>query len=337
MGRPFKEPPCSSSLVPIVLRYAAERGLDVEALGWRFALPPDAVRREVVPAAVDAPNELLRVVAGTTAEADVAIRVACAMSSRRHSLAELAVRASATLRDALVLLARWVPLLHPGFDAALAEGAGEHARWVLRTPRRPRGVGPYVHELAIAYTIQRARDGAGPLTPSHVWFQHPRPSNVDRVRSFFGPAELTFGCDTSGFSVDPVNLDRRMRLADPLTVQTIAPLVDAELGDRHDRGSFAEKVAAHVASSLPDSVDVAETARAMHMSSRTLQRRLEQEETRFTEVLDNARCGLARNLLADLTLSLADVASRLGFADLATFSRAFKRWTGKPPGQWRQS
>ncbi len=73
------------------------------------------------------------------------------------------------------------------------------------------------------------------------------------------------------------------------------------------------------------------------MSARTLQRRLEQEQTRFTEVLDGARLAVARRLLGDSTIQLTDVAFRLGFADLATFSRAFKRWTGKPPGQWRRS
>ena len=75
----------------------------------------------------------------------------------------------------------------------------------------------------------------------------------------------------------------------------------------------------------------------MHMSARTLQLRLEQEDTQFSEVLDRARLGVARGLLLDPGVALSEAAVRLGFADLATFSRAFKRWTGKPPGQWRRS
>ena len=68
-----------------------------------------------------------------------------------------------------------------------------------------------------------------------------------------------------------------------------------------------------------------------------MQRRLEQEQTRFSEVLDRARLQVAKRLLAEPRTTLAEVAYRLGFADLATFSRAFKRWTGMPPGQWRRS
>jgi AraC-like DNA-binding protein len=125
--------------------------------------------------------------------------------------------------------------------------------------------------------------------------------------------------------------------ADPRTAQTLAPLVDAALAARPQGTSLAARVRAHIASSLPDGTDIAEVARAMHMSARTLQRRLEQEQTRFTEVLDEARLAEARRLLDDPRATLAGVAAHLGFADLATFSRAFKRWTGKPPGQWRRS
>ena len=125
--------------------------------------------------------------------------------------------------------------------------------------------------------------------------------------------------------------------ADERTVEAIAPLVDAELGTQPRGATLAERVAVHVASALPQGTDVAEVAAALHMSARTLQRRLEQERTRFTEVVDRARLDVARRLLADPGATLTDVAFRLGFADLATFSRAFKRWTGKPPGQWRRS
>jgi AraC-like DNA-binding protein len=83
-------------------------------------------------------------------------------------------------------------------------------------------------------------------------------------------------------------------------------------------------------------VSIDHVASSMHMSARTLQRRLEDEGTRFGEVLEEVRARLARTWLRDPSLGLSEIAARLGFADLATFSRAFKRWTGMPPGQWRR-
>jgi AraC-like DNA-binding protein len=181
------------------------------------------------------------------------------------------------------------------------------------------------------------RAGAGPLAPARVWFAHPRPPELGPVCDFFGTTDVLFGCDDSGLALARAELDRPMRLADVHSAQMLAALVDAELAARPQGSSLAERVAALVASSLPGCTDVEEVARAMHMSARTLQRRLEQEQTRFGEVLDRARLGVARRLLADRSLTMADVAARVGFSDVATFSRAFKRWTGQPPGQWRRS
>ncbi|MDI1480323.1 helix-turn-helix transcriptional regulator [Polyangium sp. y55x31] len=72
------------------------------------------------------------------------------------------------------------------------------------------------------------------------------------------------------------------------------------------------------------------------MSPRTLQRRLDAEGVRFSELLDGAREEMARRWVTEPSTTLADVAARLGFSDVATFGRAFKRWTGMPPGTYRK-
>jgi AraC-like DNA-binding protein len=72
------------------------------------------------------------------------------------------------------------------------------------------------------------------------------------------------------------------------------------------------------------------------MSARTLARRLEEEGTSFTSVVEAVQRELACRLAADASLPLGEVAYRVGFADPATFSRAFKRWTGQTPGGYRR-
>jgi AraC-like DNA-binding protein len=323
MARPLKEPPAPSTLVPTVVT-------------WRFGLPPDVAGRDDVTVGVTVPEELLEAVAAAGPEPDVSLRVASELADRRQRLIELAVRASANIEDALVRLARWAPLLHEGLEAHLEAGASE-ARWVLRTPRRPRGVGRHIHELALANALLQIRSGAGDVPLARVWFGHPRPSQVDALREFFGTSSLAFGCEDSGLAIVRDLLHRPMRMADTRTVETLEPLIDEEVAARPRLASFAERAVTHVATSLPECADAGELAGAMRMSTRTLQRRLEQEGTTFTLVLDRARLQVARSLLADPALSLTEIAYRLGFADLATFSRAFKRWTGMPPGQWRRS
>jgi AraC-like DNA-binding protein len=340
MARPSKEPPASSTLVPAIVRHAQARGLDTEVWTWRYGLPHDVARREEVTVGASVPEELFRALATAASEPDAGLRVASELGDRLQRLAQLVVRASASVRDALVRIARWTPLLHAGLQVRLeseAVAAGDAARWVLRTPRRPRGVGRHVHELALANAFLQVRAGAGELPLARAWFVHARPAQLDGLQAFFGTSNLAFGCEDSGLAMAADLLDRPMRLADPRTVETLEPLVDEALASQPRLTSFAERVAAYLASSLPGCTDAGELARAMRMSTRTLQRRLEQEGTRFTDTLDRARLEVARGLLADPAVSLTEVAYRLGFADLATFSRAFKRWTGMPPGQWRRS
>jgi AraC-like DNA-binding protein len=80
-----------------------------------------------------------------------------------------------------------------------------------------------------------------------------------------------------------------------------------------------------------------EVARALGMSERTLQRRLEEEGTSFQDLLDDTRRELAAQYLGRLQLSLAEAAYLLGFADQSSFSRACKRWFELSPGQYRDT
>jgi AraC-like DNA-binding protein len=336
MARPSKEPPSRSAIVPAVVRYAAARGVDVEMLALRFALPPDVARRDEVIVGFAVPEELLQSVSRAVGEDDVALRIAPELTSRRETLVGLTVRAMTDRRQALAAVARWVPLLQEGLEASLVEDARE-GRFVLRTPRRPRGAGRFVQELVLARALHLLRNGQESTAMARLWFAHARPSGLGAITRWFGTEAVAFGCEDSGFAFPVEDLARPMPQADPRTVEAVGPLLDAELGSYPRSASLSDRVAAHLASSLPGSTDVGEVAAALHMSGRTLQRRLEQEGTRFGEVLDRARLDLARRLLADPSRTLTDVAYRLGFADLATFSRAFRRWTGQPPGQWRRS
>jgi AraC-like DNA-binding protein len=239
------------------------------------------------------------------------------------------------------LLARWTPLLHADLRAVLVDGGsarvqGRDAQWILTAAGRPRGLGRYVHEVVLAQALARLREATGEVSPSALWFSHARPPHLGALARFFGTEAITFGAEDSGLAFPRALLDRALPNADERTARTIADLVDAALPGPAPE-SLSRRVADRLAATLPEGANVHDVARALHLSARTLQRRLEQEGTRFGEVLDGVRLDAARRLLADRTITLGDVAFRLGFADLATFSRAFKRWTGQPPGQWRRA
>jgi AraC-like DNA-binding protein len=99
----------------------------------------------------------------------------------------------------------------------------------------------------------------------------------------------------------------------------------------------AEAVRHHLAA-LPGHVphDLAELGRRLDTSPRTLKRRLRSEGTSFRTLLAQSRRARAEALLQDPRLSLTEIADQLGFADLSSFSQAFKRWSGVAPSAWRR-
>ena len=76
-------------------------------------------------------------------------------------------------------------------------------------------------------------------------------------------------------------------------------------------------------------------AEALHISNRTLQRRLKSEGTSFMDLLQDTRLQLARKYLRQRSRSVVETSYLLGFSEPSTFSRAFKRWTGMAPAEFR--
>ncbi|HOM12779.1 MAG TPA: AraC family transcriptional regulator [Rubrivivax sp.] len=78
-------------------------------------------------------------------------------------------------------------------------------------------------------------------------------------------------------------------------------------------------------------------AQALGLHRRTLARRLQAQGLSFQQVLDEVRCAVARELLAETGLSVVDIALTLGYAEASPFVRAFRRWTGMAPLHWRSA
>lgn len=331
MARPVREPPTSSAIVPALVRLVASQGGDAATLVSRFGLPADVGEHDEVPVQTSLVDDLLEAAAHELGEPALALRLPGELPLRRYCLAELAARSAATVGESLQAIAKFGSFVDPRFAFEL-----DGTSWHQRTPRHLRGVGKHTEDFVLAYVLVHLRAATGvAITPTRVWLAHARPSRIEPVHRAFGTLDVHFGLPDSGFELPDDALAIPLVTGDPRAFATAASLADAALAARPSSNELAPRVTAYLAKALTATAD--EVAKAMHMSARTLQRRLEGEGTTFSEVLDGAREQLARQLVADLSLGLADIADRVGFADLATFTRAFKRWTGLPPGQFRRS
>jgi AraC-like DNA-binding protein len=170
-----------------------------------------------------------------------------------------------------------------------------------------------------------------------VFFEHAPPLDLAEHRRVYGRVPR-FETMHSGFSFDVELLVRPLVTGNP----TLADLL--------------ERLAAHLVADLPPVATVAgalrelclrdgfeheltleDAAHRLHLSPRTLQRRLREEGTSHQEVIDDTRRQLASRMLVQTGLGIAEVAFALGFSEPSGLHRAFKRWTGMTPAEYRRT
>jgi AraC-like DNA-binding protein len=117
----------------------------------------------------------------------------------------------------------------------------------------------------------------------------------------------------------------------------VAPQLEAELAEQLGHKTFSEQAKAILKRLLAGQrPGIQDLARELHLSTRTLQRRLIEEGITFQRLLAEARRELARHYLLHSSLELNETAYLLGYEDATSFFRAFHHWEGTSPGQWRQ-
>jgi AraC-like DNA-binding protein len=131
-------------------------------------------------------------------------------------------------------------------------------------------------------------------------------------------------------------LRRPLPQANPITASMCEQMCSRLIEERRVRLGTAAMIR-HYLSAAPGTTlpTLGNMARLMNTSERTLKRRLHDEGTTFRALLAESRSAMAETLLRESGLALGEIAERLGFADLSTFSQAFKRWYGVAPSAFR--
>jgi AraC-like DNA-binding protein len=169
-------------------------------------------------------------------------------------------------------------------------------------------------------------------------FMHEQPEDLSEYRTTFEAATLTFGAPCYGFRFTASLADAPLSSCDALLHARHCEYLEVQHASLRETQSTATQVRRLLAAELrhgrPTAADV---ARRLSMSRRTMVRRLEGEGTSFTELLDDLRYQLALRFVAAPKLTLNEISDLLGFAQVQGFHRAFKRWNGKTPNQYRDA
>lgn len=182
---------------------------------------------------------------------------------------------------------------------------------------------------------QHLTAGNARLAAVHIEF--PAPDYAEQYEAQFD-CPVLFEQEHNQLVWDPASLRLPLVQRAPASFRHLASLCDAQLHELNRQRGLREKVEEILSPQLHQRLPtLTEVARALGLPSWTLRRRLQQEEqTRFQDIIDDTRQDLAVSYIRDTELALGEIAFLLGFSSPGAFQRAFKRWTGEPPGQFRR-
>ncbi|HCE41522.1 AraC family transcriptional regulator [Alcanivorax sp. 521-1] len=165
-------------------------------------------------------------------------------------------------------------------------------------------------------------------------FSYPEPAYFARLRPLI-PVPVYFDCAYSQMRFPVERLQRRLRFADPRLAQMAAAQCEQEMERIKAPPALLGQVRRIMLAGSGGFPGVDDVASELHMSSRTLKRKLQQLGTSYQTLLDDLRKGLAVEYLTQSHRSVDEIALALGYSDASNFARAFRRWTGRSPSDYR--
>lgn len=246
----------------------------------------------------------------------------------------LAWLASDTLRDALARLTRYSRLISTAADISLKDTA-DGVDLVVVPPAEWTNFVYAPLDTGMAVFLRMCRTtGGSEITPVYVKLIRPEPDCADRFSKEFG-APTEYGADANILSFDQRQVDAALPNANPELARVNDQTVEDYLA-RFDRESLALQVRAKIIEQLPDrTLNQGAIADSLHVSLRSLQRRLKDENTNYKALLETTRHELAVHYIQHSGRSIGEITYLLGFSEPSNFARAFKRWTGKSPADYR--
>lgn len=193
----------------------------------------------------------------------------------------------------------------------------------------------FMAEMQMGVHISLQRDVMGPdFAPREIWLGYAAGSDFHLTEELVG-CPIRYRQPTNRMFFDGAWLDAKPRLGNRNTFASVAALCDQLLSDMTVRTGLAGRIRGLLMQDIADRPDFDTTAMQLGVNGRTLRRQLLAEGTSFRALWDELRTEMAIKYLRETAMTNEDVAFALGFSDAANFRQAFRRWTGKTPGQYR--
>jgi AraC-like DNA-binding protein len=242
----------------------------------------------------------------------------------------------ATMREAVELFLRYSALVFEGGGFRLIEH-GEEGRFIYEHPFAGSRLERFAAEVSLTVLLRMGLQLSGSdKRPTEVRFRHAAPDYLAEYERVFH-CPVTFAAATNEIVFNRRVLDQPQLHRDELLCELLRERADQLLADAHTTERLAERIVDGLKLQLQlGGSDPAQVAQRLGMTLRSLQRRLQASSLSLSRLVDEARREVACASLRRRDVAIKDIAHRLGFSEPSAFHRAFKRWMGMTPAQFRE-
>ncbi|HHJ34703.1 MAG TPA: AraC family transcriptional regulator [Gammaproteobacteria bacterium] len=319
----------------LLWKYLESEGIDPEPLYRKAGIAPELLHDPGARINVSRVDTLWQQAALAIEGSCFAVKMAQFWHPSQIGALGYAWLASSTLRRAFKRVDRYIHVVTEDLDLQLSDiPAGlkvsidmEGSIFTL----------PQHHDLVLSILMHMCRFNFGDeLVATQVSLAHPELECSKQVIDYFR-TDIQFDAEQSGFTIARGDADRVL----PSANRQIALMHD-EMLTRYlieiKQGDIVQQVKSIILENLPDgAVTDKLVAKQLNMSERSLQRRLQENQTTFRSILEGVREMMAKQYIKNPMNQMGDVAFLLGFSEQSAFSRAFKKWTGLSPLEYRNT
>lgn len=279
-------------------------------------------------------SAMLRQVQQQTHQPSLGLALAQQISAAHLGVLGYLILACNSLGDALIRMDRYGRLIDDAIDMHIRQVDDQIE---LSWPPLLTTADAVFVELGVAAVVQFARNITGQQSPmTAVGFAHWHEVNVQPYRQFFGCVP-SFGQPNTFLRFPTVYLSLPLRQPDAVLLDILEAQANQALALLPRTDVFLQEVRRLLIRLCRESAPTLEqVAEVLHITPRTLQRRLAEHGVRFQPLLDEVRLQLCEQYLQDERLQLTDIAALLGYSDQSALTRAYRRWTGRTPHQQRR-